>query len=392
MTRSKRLAPGQELSGTNLERAGDYNQRIMLQAIRIHGPATRPDLAAFTGLTLPSVANITKRLIDDGLVHDAGQKRGGRGSPATRLAVSPDGCFALGVNIDRDHVTTALVNFAGEIKEQVTAQIEFPRPKDVTRLYELAVSKLLLGRDGVTDKLVGVGVAMPDDFGAVDLPHRPADFSLWSRTDVKSLFTGGPPLPVYTENDAAAAALAELQFGIGASNPSFFYILVSWGLGGTLVVEGECFRGADGRSGEIGFLPLNSKGGSLQDLVSLSALHARLETAEGGDASPRAAEIKATWIEDASEALIGTVLSICCIVNPQAIFVGGRLEEPVLEAFVAALNAKLARQTGLPTIAPVLVAKGAEAAPVIGAAILPFRDRLLPSRASLRKKGGAVRP
>ena len=36
------------LSGTNLERAGDHNQRVTLHAIRVNGPITRAELAVIT--------------------------------------------------------------------------------------------------------------------------------------------------------------------------------------------------------------------------------------------------------------------------------------------------------------------------------------------------------
>jgi len=44
-----RAAP--HLSGTNLTRAGDHNQRVTLHAVRINGPITRTELALKTGLT-----------------------------------------------------------------------------------------------------------------------------------------------------------------------------------------------------------------------------------------------------------------------------------------------------------------------------------------------------
>src|SRR3546814_20020336 len=70
-TRDARLTLS--LSGKNLERAGDYNQRIVLQAIRLTEETTRSDLARVTGLTPPTIVNITKRLIDLGLVKQAGR-------------------------------------------------------------------------------------------------------------------------------------------------------------------------------------------------------------------------------------------------------------------------------------------------------------------------------
>ena len=60
------------------------------------------------------------------------------------------------------------------------------------------------------------------------------------------------PVPIFVENDAAAAALGEMQFGLGQQYQSFFYILITAALGGGLVIDGHYFRGAAGRSGELG--------------------------------------------------------------------------------------------------------------------------------------------
>ena len=56
---TRRRSVGASFSGTNLERAGDHNQRVTLQAIRARGPITRVELAEITGLTPPAIANIT---------------------------------------------------------------------------------------------------------------------------------------------------------------------------------------------------------------------------------------------------------------------------------------------------------------------------------------------
>ena len=56
-SRDSRLSRG--LSGTNLERAGDYNLRTVLQVIRFHRESTRVAIANQTGLTPPTIANIT---------------------------------------------------------------------------------------------------------------------------------------------------------------------------------------------------------------------------------------------------------------------------------------------------------------------------------------------
>ncbi len=76
---------GPQLSGTNLARAGDHNQRVTLHAVRVNGPVTRAELALKTGLTPAAIANITNRLLHDRLILRAGRSHGARGQPAMQI-------------------------------------------------------------------------------------------------------------------------------------------------------------------------------------------------------------------------------------------------------------------------------------------------------------------
>ncbi len=378
------------LSGTNLERAADHNQRVTLHAIRVNGPLTRIDLARITGLTPPAIANITKRLMADGLIEDAGQRRGGRGQPATRLVINRSACYAIGVNIDRDHITLVVVDFAGAVVAGITQDIAFPMPADVQALYRGSIRRLLDEAGVEPARLVGLGVAKPDDFGLVDLPGRPADFACWETADIADLFRGPFELPIFVENDAAAAAMGEQQLGHGQTCSSFFYILISSGLGGGLVVDGAYFRGANGRSGEIGFMLARREGQAphpVQDLVSLSGVRRALGAVglteadlRGNPDDPRLASAMAAWVEGAAEELCDPLIAVNCLINPAAIFVGGRLPGRWVDALADRLNQLLQRRGAhVPALSLVQRAWLAEDAPAVGAAILPFSHFLLPA-------------
>jgi predicted NBD/HSP70 family sugar kinase len=383
------------LSGTNLERAADHNQRVTLHAIRVNAAITRVDLARITGLTPPSIANITKRLMSDGLIEEAGQRRGGRGQPATRLVINKQACFSIGVNIDRDHITLVIVNFAGEVVASVSRDMDFPMPEDVRALYADSIERLVAEAGISPALLVGVGVAKPDDFGLVDLPGRPQGFDCWEHTDIAALLASPYNLPVFIENDAAGAAMGEQQLGHGLIASSFFYILVSSGLGGGLVVDGTYFRGANGRSGEIGFML--AKGGAgdgeqIQSLVSLSGLRRDLAKAglcfadiRNGDAAPDAlAAVRDSWINQAAEQLVEPLVAVNCLINPAAIIIGGRLPAAWVDQLAERLNLLLRGQKHqMPVMAPVLRARLAEDAPAVGAAVLPFSHFLLPKATAL---------
>lgn len=204
-------------------------------------------------------------------------------------------------------------------------------------------------------------------------------------------------IPVFIENDAAAAAIGEMQFGSGHQYGSFFYLLVTAALGGGLVADGNYFRGANGRSGEIGWLRARNDAGEdsqLQNIVSLSSLYSRLAEHGFRVATPRgltrltpeARIIVDRWIQESTEALVNSFIAINCLINPEAILIGGRLPAVIVDQLAASLNARMAKFTAqIPTIAPVARAQTADDAPAVGAAILPFSYRLLPTRFALLK-------
>jgi predicted NBD/HSP70 family sugar kinase len=392
-------ASGLHLSGTNLERAGDHNQRVTLHAIRVNGPITRAELADITGLTAPAIASITKRLLNDKLIQDAGRTSGARGQPAIKLLINPDSCFSIGVNVDRDHITMVVLDFAGGVRARASREISFATPEVVQTFFRRSVGRLLSKAGIEASRVLGIGVAFPDEIQRADLPDQPPQYAVWGRVSIDKLLSQAMPLPVFVENDAAAAAMGEMHFGLGHRYQSFFYVLVTAALGGGLVIDGHYFRGADGRSGELGLLRSqeDSEKRQLQKIVSLSALYARLAAKGYKYESPKdlarldgaADEIVEEWLEISTNCLLDTVFQINCLINPEAVLIGGRLPASLVDRLAHKLNQRLSEySTVIPAIAPVARAATSDDAPAVGAAILPFSNLLLPTRFALMKAAG----
>ncbi len=382
------------LSGTNLERGSSHNLRVTLQAIRLNAPVTKVELAEITGLTPPSITNITRKLFADGLIIEAGRRRGERGQPALKLAINPDGAFSIGLNIDRDHMTMVALDFLGELRLRIVETIPFPMPDQVRDFVSRNLAAIRAEGIIDMDRIAGIGVAMPDDFGAVDLPHRPSEFDIWQTVDLKHLL-GAHGLEVIVENDASAAAIGELQFGHGRVAQTFFYLLVNAGLGGGLVIDGHPVAGSSGRSGEIGFLPIGKARRNpvvLQDVVSLSGLNAHLAKAGHDEIGAfeqiegDAVEVANAWTEQAADLLTDPLLVVNAVIDPEAIFIGGQLPAGLVDLLCDRLALNFRRRgASLPGRAPIRRAELAEDAAAIGAAILPFSNRFLPTRSALMK-------
>jgi len=391
---------GRNLSGTNLERAGDHNQRVTLHAIRVSGPVTRADLSHMTGLTAAAIANITKRLLRLRLILEAGTTRGMRGQPATKLVINPGCCFSMGLNVDRDHITLVVVDFAGVVRARSSHEVKFALPHEVQSFFQRTAKKLLAKAKIDSSKLVGIGVAFPDDIQRASLPEQPAEYAVWGTVAVDRLLASALPVSIFVENDAAAAAIGEMHFGLGQQYQSFFYVLITAALGGGLVIDGHYFRGATGRSGELGWMRRDGPSDTqrqLQNIVSLSALY--LQLAEHGYrvASPRdllkldeqAQRIIDAWIDTSVDALEDTLVAINCLVNPEAILIGGRLPAALVDRLAGRLNERLRTYAAkIPSVALIARAAMSDDAPAVGAAILPLSDRFLPTRFALMKNIG----
>jgi predicted NBD/HSP70 family sugar kinase len=92
------------------------------------------------------------------------------------------------------------------------------------------------------------------------------------------------------------------------------------------------------------------------------------------------------WIEVAVDTLLDTIVTINCLVNPEAVLIGGRLPAGIVDQIANRLNQRLESLAGtVPAIALVQRAALSDDAPAVGAAILPFSHRLLPTRTALMK-------
>ena len=67
-------------------------------------------------------------------------------------------------------------------------------------------------------------------------------------------------VPVAVENDADAAALAEVNWGAAKGSEHFIYITVSTGIGGGIIISGELYRGAHGAHPELGHQVIDASG------------------------------------------------------------------------------------------------------------------------------------
>lgn len=119
------------------------------------------------------------------------------------------------------------------------------------------------------DKKFNLGIAVPGlvDFETGHVVHS-AMGNVHIPDEVLNGSVGADDFSIVIENDANAAALAELTFGAGRGVENMFYATLGEGIGGALVIGGRLWRGDSGFAGEIGNIAINSEGMRLEEIAS----------------------------------------------------------------------------------------------------------------------------
>jgi predicted NBD/HSP70 family sugar kinase len=249
--------------GHNLLAVGDYNQAVILDLIRRAAVGlSRVEIAVETGLSAQTVSNVARRLLDAGLVREAGKLIAGPGKPRTLLQLQPTSRYAVGVHLDPTVVTFTLLDLAGSI----VADHRIPTPSAADPDTVIAVMaeeiRALLDREGVVSGLVlGVGIAAPGPLdSAQGILLDPPLLEGWKEVPLRDALAAATGFPVVLEKDVTAAAVAELWVDSGSQRDNFAFLYYGTGLGIGLVVDHDVLRGASDNAGDMGHLMVRADG------------------------------------------------------------------------------------------------------------------------------------
>ncbi len=105
----------------------------------------------------------------------------------------------------------------------------------------------------------GIGFGGPVDFAAQRIALS-THVGGWQDFRLSAWVEERLGLPAVMDNDANVGGLGEAVYGAGAGYSPLFYMTISTGIGGGLVVDGRIYRGADSWAGEIGHLTVRPDG------------------------------------------------------------------------------------------------------------------------------------
>src|SRR4051812_14191639 len=166
--------------------AGPGSRALVVDVIRSAVSISRVELADLTGLTAPSISNIVRDLIADGIIHEIGSAGSIRGKPRKLIAINPDNRFGVGFQLGPETVTCVAVDLTGGV---VGREVVPRGPEPLTGLLADRFEDFTAGLDLPRDRIEGLAIVAPSPF--------PGDAS--TRAELSTRLA----LPVMVENDAA---------------------------------------------------------------------------------------------------------------------------------------------------------------------------------------------
>jgi predicted NBD/HSP70 family sugar kinase len=284
------------------------------------------------------------------------------------LSLQPSSGGFVGVDFGREIVRVAVANRAGDLlvdarSDRLEVAHEAPQALAVA---EAMVSRALRQADLLPDRLIGAGVAVSAPVRS-DSPGFASGviFPSWTKVNVADFFGERLGVPVHLGNDANLGALAEATFGAGRAQRNVFYVMLSEGIGGGVIIDGRIYRGQTGAAGELGHIVVNPDGqvcrcgnrGCLATVAGGAALTAALRQMYGPhmtvdeliDLSREGDPGVARLIADAGQAVGRVLAAVCGLLDPELVIIGGELAptgQPLLDSIIASLERWISPASG----------------------------------------------
>ncbi len=231
------------------------NENIVLSMLRRRPDGmSRVEIARETQLSAQTVSNVSRRLLERGLVREIGNRSpDGPGKPAVILQSDPDGAYAVGVHLDPGLITCVLLDFCGT----PVAQSHHLPPSGVARdtmdVIAEAVDGLLKSSGRSLEDVLGIGVAAP---GPIDTEEgaliRPRLAPGWAGLHLAQLLEEQFGRPSLLAKDVTAAVLAEHWVRPTTEHPHQAFLYWGAGVGVGLMLDGHVHEGASSNAGDVG--------------------------------------------------------------------------------------------------------------------------------------------
>jgi predicted NBD/HSP70 family sugar kinase len=265
------------------------DKRLIESLVYREGAVSRVGLHSLTNLRRSTISTLTRQLIDEGKLVEAGPSDNPMGRKQMLLKLNRKYCYLVGLEFDDEQVTAGVMDLEPSVTRMITEKTDLSHGKEgLLRQLQSAAKKVMSAARVPSSKLLGIGIADPglvDTRRGVTTTCTTIDF--WNDVPVTATFAREFKVPVLVESKTRARAVAEQKLGVGEREPNMIYLDYGTGIGAGVIVDGKLLYGQNCGAGEVGHTNMIRSGptckcgsnGCLEAVVGASAVESRTRKA-----------------------------------------------------------------------------------------------------------------
>lgn len=271
----------QKLTNTDVKK---LNKNRIFRLIYNSDKISRQEIADQLGLSLPTVNQNLKMLMEENLIEYVGNFTSTGGRRAQAITINNDARKAVSVNIKADHINVDVVGLKGQIIYSMTVKAHFNKNSAYIEKLSDAVRHAAAYAGADEKDILGVGITIPgvlNEDKQILISAPPLKAKNYNLTKLISAVG----YPAIVMNDARAEAYADHWYN-GKPEDEKIYIMLGEGVGGAYINASAIRSGVHNRGGEFGHMVIHPGGkeclcgkkGCLEAYVSEKALSSELNT------------------------------------------------------------------------------------------------------------------
>lgn len=211
---------------------------------------SKAEVSKNLNLSMPTVLSNINDLIAKGIIIETGEYESTGGRKAKSIGINPSYRYSVGIVITANHVGIVLVNLKYEIVKFRRVRMKFSPDASYCQNLSVLTSEFLKDTE-YQDRILGIGISIPGIISQkahLLIKSHALQLENYSLSFLEQAFD----LPVYFENDANAAMMAEDM----NRYKNAIYLSLNNTLGGAFCIGGKLFQGENQKAGEFGHMIL----------------------------------------------------------------------------------------------------------------------------------------
>lgn len=247
--------------GVNIVQVRSRNRSTILEMILRNPGICRRDISQATGLAAAAVSDITRELINDGIVHEILNARRPLkpGRNPIGLSIAADAAWMMGVLVDSDRVEVALSDLVGNLVFSKKIELEASAVEMVQNAVIDLINDATDFANNARTTIRGIGVSIPGmtvpETGLVSY----SSILGWQDVMLAKRLKKYTDLPLVVDNDVRGMTLARYWFN-GRQDEEFLMVYFGDGIACCSLQHGHIWAGHSGAAGQIGHSIIDPNG------------------------------------------------------------------------------------------------------------------------------------